>query len=643
MTENNEKNLNGTQDNITAGENADAVTEEVTGTGDVSDMNGTDVTADDLQSDEANTDKTEEGAETADTVKSGDAGDDAQSDEDLSADTAGADEASDINDGDDAEDDLQSDADLTEDAADNGEAADTETNKAGIIMENAKEHINKFFTKAKKPIIVTVLSFAAIISLSTIIGIAALPHNTVMHNVYVENTNLSGMTYDEALAVVNNTLLLENQTVTLRCGTNTYTINGSDIGITAKPEDTAKKAFNYGKSGNKIADGFRNAKNLLFKKVLIPVAEIDNALLDEKINEFGNRIYGEMIGHYVEINENDQTATIWPGHSGYDANTESSYLPSREIILESMKNDDYTNISVPLKISAPPDLTLEKFDSIVYTDPIDSYYKVENNTVEVVPEQTGRYINKDEAAELLPLVHEGGDVIKIPYYLSYAEITADTLNEKLFNATLGSYSTNYGGSTSNRKANVARAAQLINGTVVASGEVFSFNDTVGDRTVSNGFYTATEYVDGKSVQGIGGGTCQVSTTLYSAVLYADMQIVHRENHVMTVGYVPLGQDATVAYGSVDFKFKNSSDYPVKIAASADGGTIYVSIIGTAWEPPRKVEIKHSTSYIGADTLVHSTRYVYSNGELISTDPLSSSYYKPHTTAPPAQPENENNG
>ena len=602
MNENDEKNINETEDNIEI-DNVDTNTEEIQSDIELNE----DTTVSDTQNDET------DGAKDFNT--------------DISTSEP---ENSDETDADDFE---------IDDAPDTKTGTETENSYSQLneFMKNAKTNAKEFFINAKKPIIVSVLIIVGILSLSTIIGIATLPHDRVMHNVYVEDTNLSGMTYEEALKVVNSTLLLENQTITLRCGTNTYTIDGADIGITAKPEDTAKKAFNYGKSGNKIADGFRNAKNFLFKKVIIPVAEIDNALLDEKINEFGNRIYGEMIGHYVEINEQDQTATVWPGHSGYDASVESSYLPSREIILDSIKHDEYKNISVPLKISSPPELTLEKFDSLVYTDPIDSYYKIENNNVEVIPEQTGRYINKDEAAEFLPLVREGGDVVKIPYYVSYAEVTADVLTEKLFNATLGSYSTNYGGSTSNRKANVARASQLINEKVVAPGEVFSFNDTVGDRTTSNGFYTATEYINGKSVQGIGGGTCQVSTTLYSAALYADMQIVHRENHVMTVGYVPLGQDATVAYGSVDFKFRNSSDYPIKIVSSADGGTIYVSIIGTAWDPERTVEIKHSTSYIGADTLVHSTRYVYSNGELISTDALSSSYYKPHTTEPPAEP------
>ena len=162
--------------------------------------------------------------------------------------------------------------------------------------------------------------------------------------------------------------------------------------------------------------------------------------------------------------------------------------------------------------------------------------------------------------------------------------------EQLFNS--------YGGSTANRCANVARAASLINGKVIAPGDVFSFNDTVGHRTIENGFSTAKEYVDGKSVDGIGGGTCQVSSTLYSAVLYADLSIVERLNHMMTVGYIPLGQDATVSDGGVDFKFKNNTDYPIKVSAYTSGATITVSIIGTDWEPHREVKISSTSSTSG---------------------------------------------
>ena len=166
--------------------------------------------------------------------------------------------------------------------------------------------------------------------------------------------------------------------------------------------------------------------------------------------------------------------------------------------------------------------------------------------------------------------------------------------------------------------------------MLAPGEVFSFNDTVGRRSAANGFYTAKEYLNGQTVDGIGGGTCQVSSTLYNAVLYADLSIVSRLNHMFPVGYCPIGQDATVSDSGVDFKFVNSMDYPIKISASTSGYTITVSIIGTQRDDPRTVKIQSTSKAVGEDTSVHTVRYVYnSSGELIGTDDLGNSYYMSH--------------
>ena len=102
--------------------------------------------------------------------------------------------------------------------------------------------------------------------------------------------------------------------------------------------------------------------------------------------------------------------------------------------------------------------------------------------------------------------------------------------------------------------------------------------------------------------------------------------------MMTVGYIPLGQDATVADGGVDFRFRNTSDYPIKISAYTSGSSVVISIIGTAWEPARKITVSNNATTQGENTVVYSTRYVYENGSLISTDTLNSSTYMPHKQA-----------
>ena len=156
---------------------------------------------------------------------------------------------------------------------------------------------------------------------------------------------------------------------------------------------------------------------------------------------------------------------------------------------------------------------------------------------------------------------------------------------------LASYSTGYGSSSSNRRHNIEKAVSHINGTLLAPGDVFSYNDIVGPRTPRLGWRNAPTYQDGEVVPGPGGGICQVSTTLYNAVLFANLKIVQRSNHSMPVHYVPAGRDATVSYGSLDFRFENSTDGPVYVAARARGGRLTLGLYGkepTDWKEVRVV-------------------------------------------------------
>ena len=499
------------------------------------------------------------------------------------------------------------------------------TKKAAKAKKDNKS--KKLWKKVKKPFIIISAVLLAVFVVLYIICTASLPTNVIADNVYIEALNVGGLTYDEALASVKATYLFENQKLTLKCGGESFEIDGLDIGLTASPEETTEKAFNYAKSGNKLLDGLC-AVGLVFRRhTVVPVANINSEKLDDKLWQFGVQVYGELVGHYVEVRDNNE-ATIWPGHTGFN----NDVTKARDDVFNALKREQFTGIPVTLETAPPSDITVEQYDAEVYKDPIDAYYKVEDNKVTVVPEENGRYIDKEKVAPLLASVKEGVEPVIVPWETAYAAVTQEMLEEKLFNDTLASYSTYYGSSTANRCANVSRAASLLNGAVLAAGEIFSFNDRVGERTTYNGFYTAPEYVNGETVQGIGGGTCQVSTTLYSAVLYAGLNIISRTNHMFTVSYAPLGQDATVADGGIDFQFQNNTDYPIKISSYTDGSSIYVDIIGTAWEPERTVKLDHSVSYGSGGTYVYSKRYIYENDECISDEELPSSYYKAHTSS-----------
>ena len=456
------------------------------------------------------------------------------------------------------------------------------------------------------------------------------PTDRMGRNIYIENVNVSNMTFDEALSAVKKEELLQTQNIVLKCSGQKFEIGGAELGMTARIEDTVDKAMRFGKTDNVFINGFANMLQMISRHKVMPNANIDEAVLREKLRQFGVQIYGELQQHILEIGDGVVVAT--PGHTGFDTSEGSTACDTAaaEVLDAISAGETYHYISVTLEKTAPRDCTAEDIKSFADKEPEDAKYALENNEISIVPDINGRVIDEAQAADLAKEIKEGGEVIYIPFSSTPAAVNVDTLRAKLFNATIGSYSTNYGSSSANRCANVARAASKIDGKILLPGDVFSFNAAVGPRSRANGFYPAQEYLNGETVEGIGGGTCQVSSTLYNACIYADLSIITRTNHMFPVGYCPLGQDATVADTGVDYKFVNSMDYPIKITATTGGYRITVSIIGTQRDDPRSVKIVNSVTREGEDTRVTTKREVYnSSGKLISTDQLPASYYKPH--------------
>lgn len=158
------------------------------------------------------------------------------------------------------------------------------------------------------------------------------------------------------------------------------------------------------------------------------------------------------------------------------------------------------------------------------------------------------------------------------------------------NTILGTYSTDFNAGDANRSHNIEIASTKINGTLVKPNEVFSFNEVVGERTAEAGFDDAPVFVGGKLVPGVGGGICQVSSTLFNVALLSGMEIVERDTHFAPVSYIPKGRDATVAYGYIDFKFRNTYKHPVYVISTIVGGTLQIYIIGDASDKPKSVSI-----------------------------------------------------
>lgn len=175
---------------------------------------------------------------------------------------------------------------------------------------------------------------------------------------------------------------------------------------------------------------------------------------------------------------------------------------------------------------------------------------------------------------------------------------ADLTSER----TLAAYATSLNGRSPEQIVNIARAADRLNNRVVLPGGVFSVTRALGDTGASRGYKAAPVFVQGSVEEAIAGGICQVSSTLYNAVLLADMDIVERHAHSRPVGSVPLGRDATVAAGVADLQFRNNREEPVRVLAEVAGAQLLVRVAGAGERPPR-IHLNTTTSRVGNSLVV----------------------------------------
>ncbi len=196
----------------------------------------------------------------------------------------------------------------------------------------------------------------------------------------------------------------------------------------------------------------------------------------------------------------------------------------------------------------------------------------------VIPEENGLDFDA-EAAEAMAGETDYGETMTVPLVILYPEVTAEDLRKVQYADLLASYTTELVG-TDVRQQNIRLAAESMNGCIVEPGAVFSFNEVVGQRTEERGFGAAPAYLGGQVVMEVGGGICQVSSTLYNAVLLADLEITYRTCHRYAQTYVPYGMDATVSWGGPDFQFTNSTTEPLRVDASCEDGRLTIELWGT---------------------------------------------------------------
>ena len=202
----------------------------------------------------------------------------------------------------------------------------------------------------------------------------------------------------------------------------------------------------------------------------------------------------------------------------------------------------------------------------------------DKETDSIIPEKPGAEFFIRGAQEAMDAAAPG-ETVTVPADVYLPAVTAKDLEKVLFRDVLGEYTTSVGGTVS-RKNNVTLSAATIHNYVMNTGDVFSYNEAVGQRTAENGYQPAPAYVKGETVDEIGGGICQTSSTLYLACLRGNLEITERYAHRYIPSYVPAGMDATVSWGGPDYKFTNNTDYPIKIVTTYENSKLTVQILGT---------------------------------------------------------------
>ena len=518
--------------------------------------------------------------------------------------------------------------------------------------ENIIQQTNNKHSKTKKFIIFFVIPLIVLIILlailSTIFALINMNNTNIIDGVFIQGIDVSNLSVEDAKSrlssIVNEYISKE---ITLKYGDFSKTLVPSQFNVNFDVDSAVQTAYSIGRSGNVFENNFAILNALLNSNNIGQNMEYDSELLDALLLELNNELPGRMenSGYYVD----GTSLIIDSGKEGVNVDTE--VLANRIAkALNDINNQDIV-IEIPVVNVAPSPIDLDAIYNEVHKDPVDAYYTTDPYVVH--PSSTGLDfdISMDEAREMLKTYQEE---YTIPLKVTYPSVSTNDIGSEAFPDLLSSFRTSFTSSNSNRSTNIRLCSEKINGTVLMPGETFSFNQVVGKRTPEAGFKPATAYSGGKVVQEYGGGICQVSSTLYNAVLYANLEITERTNHGYKPSYVDPGLDATVSWGGPDFKFTNNRDYPIRIVCDTSNKILNIYIYGLKRDTDYKVVLdaqyvstvyfktvyqKDSSLASGQSRVIQSGsngcktatyKYLYdANGTLVSSECISRDTYNPH--------------
>ena len=423
------------------------------------------------------------------------------------------------------------------------------------------------------------LAAAAVVLALAYVGLCAWvgASSTILPRVSAAGVGLGGLTQAQATERLNTGVAerYADASVNLTYSGQTAVFTGALV--EADAEGAAQSAWNYGRTGGFLTRGGYLLSTLITgHEVEAPLrySETGRAQVDQMLEDISQAVGGDLEETTWEIQGDHLVFHMGSPGTGVDQ------AALRQTVLVRLAALDSSPYEVEPITTEPSFPDLEAIHRALYAEVADA--SLDPTTFEITPSVTGMTFDIAQARQLLEGAAWGSDCA-VPLEITEPKISTENLRELLFRDVLGEATSKVTGSA-NRKSNVALAASTFNERILLPGDVFSYNDTTGSRTAEKGYLMAPVYKGGKSVDEVGGGICQPSSTLYLAALNSNLKIVERHQHQFAVGYVPDGLDATVYYGSLDFRFENDTDYPVKLVAKSykSSGSTYltVTIYGT---------------------------------------------------------------
>lgn len=386
--------------------------------------------------------------------------------------------------------------------------------------KSRREKAKESKRKATIAIMITLI-ICSLIIFSIIFALLNIKNTNILSGISILNIDVSEMSKEEALQKVND-IINEKLTsdITIKHGSYETVVNTSQFGIKFNIDKAVNKAYNIGKADNIVVNNYKILLTKLFKTNIEPELIIDEEVLQNKIKEISAKLPNAVVenSYYIE----GKKLIIVRGKRGNKVESEKF----KNILYAQIKdiNKKENIIELPVQEADPEPINLEKIRKEIYKEPKDAY--IEENPFKVYTHVNGVDFDMSmEEAE--KIIEENKQEYEIPLKITIPEKTLADLGEKAFPDQLSTYTTRYNAGNYNRSNNLELAAKAINGTILMPGETFSYNQTVGERTISAGYKAAGAYAGGKVVQDVGGGICQISSTLYNAVLLANLEVTDR--------------------------------------------------------------------------------------------------------------------